>query len=126
MEIKTIITGVFLAVGCFFITVAAIGVVRFPDFYTRIHPAGKGDTLGQAIVIMGLVIYEGFSLVTVKLVLLMGLIFLVNPTATHFMAKAAYLAGVKPLEGTKDMEIEPANLIPSTHEKETGEVEGSK
>lgn len=126
MEVKTIVTGVFLTVGCFFIVVAAIGVVRFPDFYTRMHPAGKGDTLGQAIIIMGLVIYEGFSLVTVKLVLLMGLIFLVNPAATHFMAKAAYLAGVKPLEGTKDMEVKPSKVVLPPYDSKTREVEGSK
>lgn len=126
MELKTIVTGVFLAIGCFFIVVAAIGVVRFPDFYTRIHPAGKGDTLGQAVLIMGLVIYEGFSLVTIKLLLLMGLIFLVNPTATHFMAKAAYLSGVKPMEGTEEMEVEPSKVVLPPYDSKTREVESSK
>jgi multicomponent Na+:H+ antiporter subunit G len=108
MDIKTVVAAVFLAVGSFFIVVAAIGVVRFPDFYTRIHPAGKGDTLGQALVITGLIIYEGFSLISVKLLLIMGLIFLVNPTATHFMAKAAYLAGVKSVDKTEELTVTPA------------------
>jgi len=96
MEIRTIITGVLLAAGCFFIVVAAIGVVRFPDFYSRMHPAGKCDTLGQGLVLLGLMVHEGVSFVSVKLILIMAFIFVANPTATHAIAKAAYIAGVKP------------------------------
>lgn len=96
MDIRSITAGIFLAVGCFFIVVASVGVVRFPDFYSRMHPAGKTDTVGQAMVLLGLVIYEGFSLVSVKLLLIIAFIFVANPTATHAVAKAAYIAGVKP------------------------------
>ncbi len=59
MDIRTIITAVFLGIGCFFIIVTSIGIVRFPDFYSRLHPAGKTDTVGQALVLIGLMIYEG-------------------------------------------------------------------
>lgn len=76
--------------------VASIGIVRFPDVYSRMHPAGKSDTLGQALVMLALMVYEGFSLVSVKLLLIIAFIFLCNPTATHAIAKAAYLSGVKP------------------------------
>lgn len=96
MEVREIIAGILLALGCFFIVVASIGIVRFPDFYSRIHPAGKSDTLGQALVLLGLMAYEGFSLVSIKLLIIIAFIFIVNPTATHALAKAAYLAGVKP------------------------------
>ncbi len=96
MDIRIIITGIFLVIGCFFVVVAAIGVVRFPDFYSRMHPAGKNDTLGQTMILTGLMIYEGFSFVSVKLFLIIMFIFIVNPTATHALAKAAYVAGVKP------------------------------
>lgn len=96
MDIRTIITGVFLTVGSFLIVVAAIGVVRFPDFYSRIHPAGKSDSLGQVLILTGLIIYEGVSLVSVKLLLIIIFIIIANPTATHALAKAAYTAGVKP------------------------------
>ncbi len=98
MNITTIITGIFLTMGCFFSVVAAIGVVRFPDFYSRMHPAGKNDTLGQTLILTGLIIYEGFSFISIKLLLIIIFIFIVNPTATHAIAKAAYLAGVKPWE----------------------------
>ncbi len=98
MEIRTIITGVFLAIGCFFVVVSSIGIVRFPDFYSRMHPAGKADTLGQAMILVGLMIYEGFSLVSVKLIFIIIFIFIANPTATHALANAAYMAGIKPWE----------------------------
>lgn len=96
MDIRLIISGLFLALGCFLVIVAAIGMIRFPDFYSRMHPAGKSDTLGQALILTGLMIYEGFTLVSVKLFLIILFIFIVSPTATHALAKAAYLSGVKP------------------------------
>lgn len=101
MEIKTIISGILIAAGCFFFIVASIGVARFPDFYSRLHPAGKGDTLGQALILLGLIVYEGFTMISVKLAILMILICIANPTGTHFVTKAAYVAGVKPLLGKK-------------------------
>ena len=103
MEIRTIITGVSLAVGCFFVLVASIGIVRFPDFYSRMPPAGKADTLGQAMILLGLMVYEGFSFVSVKLLIIIVFIFIANPTATHALAKAAYVVGLKPWE-KKDRE----------------------
>ncbi len=91
-----IISGLLLLMGVFLMLVASIGIVRFPDFYSRMHPAGKSDTLGQSLVLLALMVYEGISLVSLKLLLIIAFIFLCNPTATHAIAKAAYLAGVKP------------------------------
>lgn len=96
MEFRVIVCSIFLILGCFLIVVAAIGVVRFPDFYCRVHPAGKSDTLGQALVLAGLMVYEGWSLVSVKLLLIIVFIFIANPTATHALAKAAYISGLRP------------------------------
>jgi multicomponent Na+:H+ antiporter subunit G len=102
MDIRTIITGVLLAFGCFFIVVASIGIVRFPDFYSRMHPAGKSDTLGQSLILSGLMVYEGLSMVSIKLLIIIIFIFIANPTATHSLAKAAYVAGVKPWQRDGD------------------------
>jgi len=96
MELRVLLCAGFLVAGCFFILVASIGLIRFPDFFSRIHPAGKSDTIGQGLVLFGLFIYEGLSFNTVKLLLIILFIFIANPTATHALAKAAYLAGVKP------------------------------
>jgi len=60
------------------------------------HPAGKADTLGQTLVVAGLMIYQGLSFEGAKLLMIVIFIFIANPTATHAIAKAAYLAGVKP------------------------------
>ena len=96
MDIRTIICGVFLGIGCFFVIVTAIGIVRFPDFFSRLHPAGKTDTVGQAFVLIGLMIYEGFSLVSIKLMIIVVFIFIASPTATHAIAQAAFLKRVAP------------------------------
>ena len=92
--------GVLLTLGCLLMLVAAIGLLRFPDFYSRIHPAGKGDTLGQGLAMSGLVcaaigMHEQW-LVPAKLVLIIAFIFVANPTATHALARAAWVTGVKP------------------------------
>ena len=96
MEIRVLIASSLLLVGCFFILVASIGLIRFPDFYSRIHPAGQSDTLGQGLVLLGLLLYEGVSVDSIKLLIIILFVFIINPTATHALAKAAYLAGVKP------------------------------
>jgi len=96
MDIRTIITGILLGLGCFLIVTGSIGVLRFPDFYTRMHPAGKTDTLGQGLVLFGLMVYEGVSFISVKLLFIIIFIFIANPTATHFLAQSAYLSGLKP------------------------------
>ncbi len=109
MEITTLIAGLFIFVGVFFMVVAAVGIVRFPDFYTRIHSAGKCDTMGQAMVLTGLMIFEGFSLVSVKLLIVILFIFIANPTATHALANAALTVGLKPWE--KDMTEDESDTL---------------
>ncbi len=101
MELRLIITGILLALGCFFIIVASIGIIRFPDFFSRIHPVGKSDTLGQLLILSGLAVYEGFTLVSIKLLIIFTFILIANPTATQALAKAAFVAGLKPWEKEK-------------------------
>lgn len=91
-----IITALLFIAGGFFLIIGALGIVRFPDFYTRMHPAGKCDTLGQGLILLGLIIYEGASFISVKLLFIIIFIFIAAPTATHAIAKAAYVAGVEP------------------------------
>lgn len=93
---REILAGIFIFIGVFFIVSASIGIVRLPDFYTRTHPAGKADTLGQICVILGLMIYEGWTLISVKLLFIIGFILIANPTATHALVKSAYISGLKP------------------------------
>lgn len=90
-----------LGAGLFFTFVGSIGLLRFPDFYTRLHATGKCDTLGAGLIILGLLIYHFFHyietpLVPAKLIFLIIFIFIANPTATHALMKAAYQIGIKP------------------------------
>ena len=86
-----------LAAGGIFCVISALGLVRMPDVYTRMHAASVIDTLGAGLILSGLVIQAGFTLVTAKLLMIGLLIFFTSPTASHALAKAAFTSGVKPL-----------------------------
>ena len=107
--------------GSLFCAVGGIGLVRLPDFFTRAHGAGITDTLGTGLLIAGMAVYhEGGlllqyldggiaagelfrgSLVTFKLLLILVILWLSSPTATHAIAKAARLSGLEPLGGAGD------------------------
>jgi multicomponent Na+:H+ antiporter subunit G len=102
MVLIDVIVILFLAAGIFFMFTGVIGLLRLPDFYTRLHATGKCDTLGEVLIIVGLLLYHASHyyheapLVPVKLLFLIAFIFLANPTATHAIMKAAYMTGVKP------------------------------
>lgn len=102
MELQAIlkgISGVLLGAGCFFALTGSVGTLRMPDFYTRLHPAGKTDTLAQALIILGLAFQCQDPILIGKLLLLSGLLFVTAPTATHAVAKAAYIDGLRPFLG---------------------------
>jgi multicomponent Na+:H+ antiporter subunit G len=82
-----------------FCLVGALGILRMPDFYTRVHAASVTDVVGSFAVLLGLALQAGASLVTVKLVFIALLIFFTSPAATHALVKAALERGVKPLGG---------------------------
>lgn len=91
------LSGLFLLIGGFFCVVGGIGVLRMPDFYTRMHAASVTETLGVGFVLLGLMLLAGWTLITVKLLMIGVLIYFVSPTASHALAKAALLRGIKPL-----------------------------
>ena len=86
-----------LSVGSFFCVVGGLGLLRLPDFYTRIHAGGVTDTLGASLVILGLSFQAGFSLITVKLILILGFLWLTSAITAHAVTKAALAQGLKPL-----------------------------
>ncbi|MGE4496924.1 MAG: monovalent cation/H(+) antiporter subunit G [Deferribacterales bacterium] len=96
MELKIILSGIFIFVGCFFVVTASIGILRLPGFYLRLHAGSKADSLGQTLVIIGLMIYEGFNILSLKMLFVIIFIYIANPTAAHAIAKAAWVEGVKP------------------------------
>lgn len=82
--------------GGLFVFIGGIGLVRFPDFFTRLHAASVTDTLGAGLILLGLGLQEGWTLNTVKLVLILIFMVLTGPTATHALAKAALHGGQQP------------------------------
>lgn len=83
--------------GGLFCVVGAIGLLRMPEFYTRMHAASVIETLGAGLILLGLLLQAGFTLVAVKLLMVGMLIFFASPTATHALARAAMVRGLKPL-----------------------------
>ena len=97
-----IVTWACVIAGSVMALIGAIGMIRLPDVFARMHAAGIIDTLGVGLILVGLIFQAGWSAVTIKLVLILVFIFFTTPTATHALAQAALHGGVKPLLGKKD------------------------
>ena len=88
--------------GLVFFAGGTLGILRFPDFYSRLHPAGKLDTMGALLVLLGLAVYQLFPitlisvLTALKIMLIVVFIFLASPTATHAIVDAGFRAGLEP------------------------------
>ena len=96
--------------GLFFFFATTVGLLRFPDFYSRMHAAGKGDTLSSLLMLGGLALYEFHEiniatiLVGAKILLIVVFIFMASPTATHAITDAGFESGVKPWQKEKTEE----------------------
>lgn len=90
-----------MIIGLFFFFGTSVGLIRFPDFYSRMHAAGKGDTLSTVLLLTGLALFHlhHFSLdnflVSLKIMSIVLFVFLASPTATHAIMDAGFEAGVK-------------------------------
>jgi len=99
-----------LLMGLIFFIGGAVGIMRMPDFYSRLHPAGKLDTLGIFTMVAGLVIYNchhlslGVVLLSIKMFLIVFFVFLASPTATHSIVDAGMRAGLRPWTKKKEKE----------------------
>lgn len=96
MHWTDLITMVCLGLGAFLALTGSLGLLRMPDFYTRLHPAGKNDSLGQLLVVVGLCFQATHWMHVAKLLLIAGFLLLTAPTATHAITKAAWIAGLRP------------------------------
>jgi multicomponent Na+:H+ antiporter subunit G len=90
------VSWVLIVLGSFFTVVGGIGVVRMPDVYTRMHAASVTDTLGAGMLIFGMMLQAGFTLVTLKLLFILGLFFFFAPVVTHALAQAALHEKIEP------------------------------
>ncbi len=91
-----------LLTGSFFCLTGAVGLLRFPEFFTRIHAASLTDTLGASLILIGLMFQAGWGLVLPKLIVILLFSLLAGTTASHAMAKAALKSGMKPQVANHD------------------------
>ncbi len=97
----------FILAGSFFSIVGAVGIVRFPDFWSRLHAASISESAGMILLIVGMCLQAGFTLVTVKLLIIGIFLFITGPTATHAVANAALTTGLRPKEAEGLVGAEP-------------------
>ncbi|MCA9659180.1 MAG: monovalent cation/H(+) antiporter subunit G [Myxococcales bacterium] len=96
MEWTHTVTAVFLGLGCLFSLAGSVGLLRFPDFYSRLHAAGKTDSLAQMLILGGLLFVSPDWGVSARLAIIAVILFFTAPTATHAITKAARLDGLEP------------------------------
>lgn len=93
MDINEILAIVFVSLGILMSVICGIGVLRLPDFFTRLHASGIGETLGFLLCAIGMCFLLGFSLLTFKILAIFVFMCVANPLGTHLIAKAAYFTG---------------------------------
>lgn len=98
----SVLVTLLLCAGVFLFIVGVIGILRFPDFYTRLHAAGKCDTLGAILILLAIALFniQEFTLtnvlVSLKILAILAFVFVSSPTATHAITEAALIGGVEP------------------------------
>lgn len=92
----TILVEACIVLGMFFLAVAAVGMLRLPDVYTRSHALGVTDTLGASLVLIGLALHQGVTLTAGRVLVILLLLSLLNPVISHATVRAALRVGLKP------------------------------
>jgi len=98
---------VFIVSGSVFVVIGAFGTLRFPDFWSRLHAASITDSAGMILLIIGMVLQSGLTFVTAKLLIIGAFLFITGPTATHAIANAALVTGLRPPEADGLVGAEP-------------------
>jgi len=94
MAVLDIISSILLLLGVFFGISGAMGLFRFPDFFTRVHASSVTDTLAAMLIIGGLLLQTSFDLNTAKLLFILLFLMVTSPTASHALAKSARHGGL--------------------------------
>lgn len=112
-----ILSTLLLISGLVFFTGGAVGIIRFPDFYSRLHPAGKLDTAGLLFSMLGMAMYTiqewslASTLTSIKIMLIVVFVFITSPTATHAIIDAGFSAGLRPWTRVKKT---PSSMPPES------------
>lgn len=96
-----ILSWALILAGSFFIVAGALGLVRMPDLFTRMHAASVIDTTGVGFLVLGMMLQAGLSLVTLKLLFILALFFFAGPVVTHALSQAALHEKIEPQLGSR-------------------------
>ena len=99
-ELQYVVAGLLATLGTAFALVAAVGILRMPDLYTRLHAAGTAGTLGAICALLAGAVYAGDTGVTVRVLMVIGFLLMTFPIAAHRIARAGYITDVRQEEGT--------------------------
>lgn len=98
---KDIVVVILMVAGTFFFAMGTLGLWRFPDVFSRAHASTKCDTLGCGLILLSMVVRSGFSLASLKMLLIIGFIWLTNATAAHVIGNTALKQGYSMLKETR-------------------------
>lgn len=93
--LREVLAAVFGAIGVVFFMVGALGLIRLPDVFSRLHPATKCDTLGSASIVLALCIHSGFTFESLKLIIILFFLMLSSATAAHAISRSAFKRGTR-------------------------------
>jgi multicomponent Na+:H+ antiporter subunit G len=108
--------GLFIG-GSAFLIIGAIGLIRLPDMFSRIHGAGIIDTMGVMMLFAGMILQAGLTLVSVKIIIIILFLMFTLPTATHALARTAIEAGMIPLSDDDDTDAKELALMKELEEE---------
>lgn len=106
-----ILSWISILAGSAFLLVGAAGIIRFPDFWSRLHAAAVVDSAGTGLLLFGMMLQAGFTFITVKLILIGIFLLITGPTATHAVANAAFVSGSRPLGDKSGRPVVPADVV---------------
>lgn len=96
MILLDVCSWIFILAGAFFSVVGGIGIVRFPEFFSRLHGGGITDTMGAALIMLGLLLQVDGVLVAIKLLMILFFLLVTSPSSCHALAKSALSLGTTP------------------------------
>ncbi len=95
-ELREVLSWLLIVPGAVFCVIGGVGLLRLPEFYSRMHGASVTDTLGATLILLGLMLQPGDWTITVKLAFILFFLYVTSPTAGHALIHAAYTSGHEP------------------------------
>lgn len=108
-DLLQVLVGLMSIFGALFTLFAAMGVLRFPDLYSRMHAASKAGVFGSGLILLGLALFAQDYAIVTRAILTILFLLLTTPISAHLLAKAAYVAGHRPWEGSARDEIKTSS-----------------